>query len=436
VSAEEADNRSSISRQATQEEKRKRRKEEINLLTIIVYKYILNKQEGVEMEMTIVAQNLRRLRNGRKKTQKEIADASGISLPAYKKLENASTHPRVATLEKVAKALGVRIQELVIPVRQLHAVRFRSKKKMRTRENILADVARWLDNYRFLEHRLDNTVPYRFENLSITLKEHDPLNRAKEAARKARETMGLDEKKPIHDICGLLESAGVKVYQINSTSEGFFGLSVGTEDAGPAVIVNVWDRISVERWIFSAAHELGHLILHLDAFDVNNDIEDMAQEREADIFASHFLMPDTGFHNEWDETWGLHPVHRILKVKRIYRISYKTVLKRLIELGMADNGVWKQFYIAYKGLTGKSLAFKNEPCGLKAEEPSNLDEMDFVSDRFHRLVRKAIEEEKITISRAAEMLQISVSQMREHIIAWEEADNRSSISRQATVSPA
>jgi Zn-dependent peptidase ImmA (M78 family)/transcriptional regulator with XRE-family HTH domain len=390
-------------------------------LTIIDNRDILKVEEEAEMEVNIISQNLRRLRNGRRKTQKDIAEAAGISLPAYKKLENAQTQPRVTTLEKVAKALGVRLQGLVIPVRQLKAVRFRSQKKMRSREDILADVSLWLDDYLFLEHQLDSTVPYKFEHLNNALKEHDPVKRAKEAAGKAREVLGLDEKEPIHDICGLLESAGVKVYQIDSTSEGFFGLSVGAEDAGPAVIVNVWDRISVERWIFSAAHELGHLILHLDAFDVNNDSEDKAQEKEADIFASHFLMPDIGFLNEWEETYGLHQVKRVLKVKRIYRVSYKTVLMRLIELGMTDNGVWKQFNIAYKGLFGRNLAFKQEPQSLRAGEPSNLDDMDFISDRFNRLVRKAIEDEKISISRAAEIMRISVSQMRDQIIAWQEA---------------
>jgi hypothetical protein len=32
-------------------------------------------------------------------------------------------------------------------------------------------------------------------------------------------------------------------------------------DGGPAVVVNVWGRLSVERWIFTAAHELGHLMI-------------------------------------------------------------------------------------------------------------------------------------------------------------------------------
>jgi hypothetical protein len=89
--------------------------------------------------------------------------------------------------------------------------------------------------------------------------------------------------------------------------------------------------------------------------------------------------------------------------------------------GLADTGVWKQFNVAYKGLFSRNLAFKQEPHSLRAGEPSNLDDMDFISDRFNRLVRKAIEEEKISISKAAEIMRISVSQMREQIIAWQEA---------------
>ena len=110
------------------------------------------------MEVTVIAQNLRRIRNAQKKTQKDVAEIAGISLPAYKKLENAQTQPRVSTLEKVANALGVRLQDLVMAVRQLNAVRFRSQKKMRTRENILADVSLWLDDYRFLERLLNDKL--------------------------------------------------------------------------------------------------------------------------------------------------------------------------------------------------------------------------------------------------------------------------------------
>src|SRR5690606_30495530 len=103
----------------------------------------------------------------------------------------------------------------------------------------------------------------------------------------------------------LLESSGVKVYPISLASDAFFGLSVAADEGGPAIVVNVWDRISVERWIFSAAHELGHLLRHLDAYDVRHHEEKPDEEKEANEFAAHFLMPEHLFRQEWEDTCGL-----------------------------------------------------------------------------------------------------------------------------------
>lgn len=57
-------------------------------------------------------------------------------------------------------------------------------------------------------------------------------------------------------------------------------------------MVNTWERSSVERWIFTAAHELGHLLLHFEDYGQGIKEEDKAHEREADAFAAEFLMPD------------------------------------------------------------------------------------------------------------------------------------------------
>src|SRR5207245_1218913 len=119
---------------------------------------------------------------------------------------------------------------------------------------------------------------------------------------------------------------GVKVCAMRIASDAFFGLSVAKSDGGPAIAVNVWDRISVERWIFTAAHELGHLLLHFSAYDVARTAEDKSEENEANQFASHFLMPDDVFRSEWDEARGHGLVDRVFKVKRIFHVSYRTVL--------------------------------------------------------------------------------------------------------------
>ena len=169
----------------------------------------------------------------------------------------------------------------------------------------------------------------------------------------------------------------------------------------------------MERRIFSAAHELGHLMLHPDAYDVSQVEESKVEEHEADRFAGHFLMPNEGFLKEWNEAAGLHFVDRVFKVKRIFRVSYKTVLSRLIEYGNADKSIWKKFNIAYQRRFNRRLSFKKEPMGMDAAEPFAMQRFDFFEDRFSRLTREAVEKDKISLSRGAEMLRIGIEEMQE-----------------------
>jgi Zn-dependent peptidase ImmA (M78 family) len=319
------------------------------------------------------------------------------------------------TMQAIAKALDVKIQELFQPVRELRTVRFRSAKWMRNRENILAKVARWLDDFNDLEKSLKKEKPFRLKSVRAQCFRDRPV----EAAELCRKTLGLKSTEPIHDICGLLEHAGVKIFPVPMASNSFFGLSVGEEDGGPAVVVNVWERISVERRIFSAAHEFGHLMLHPDAYDVSKVEENKEEEHEADHFAGHFLMPNKGFCNEWNDAAGLHFVDRVFKVKRIFRVSYKTVLSRLIEYGDADNSIWKKFNIAYQRRFNRRLSFKEEPMGMDTAEPFGMQRFDFSEDRFSRFTKEAVEKDKISLGRGAEMLRISIEEMQERLRDWE-----------------
>jgi len=285
---------------------------------------------------------------------------------------------------------------------------------MRNRENILADVSRWLDEFGSIEKILGEEIEFRLKKVAKSRSPRVPVR----SAKACRKTLGLEPNEPIHDICGLLEAAGVKVYSISSASDEFLGLSVAEKDGGPAVAVNVWDRISVERRIFSAAHELGHLVLHAEAYDVNETGENPEEEREADLFAGHFLMPDEGFTNEWNEAAGLHWVDRVLKVKRIFHVSYKTVLFRLKEHGVADDTVWRRFHQAYQRRYNRRLAFRDEPSALRSAEPHALDRFEFYQDRLCRLVRMAIEEGKISLGRGAEILRMGTEEMQDLLRNW------------------
>ena len=199
---------------------------------------------------------------------------------------------------------------------------------------------------------------------------------------------------------------------------------------GPAIAVNTWDRISVERWIFTAAHELGHLLLHLEDYDVAEREEEREQEKEANLFASHFLMPAEVFEREWAETYGMAFVDRVLKVKRIFRVSYRTVLYRLSEHHPGPE-LWKRFQVDYRRRTGRSLLKDAEPEALAADEfrasfpehsragePEDLSPLDFVEDRLSCLVRTAVEGEEISLARGAEILGLSLADMRQLASSW------------------
>jgi Zn-dependent peptidase ImmA (M78 family)/DNA-binding XRE family transcriptional regulator len=376
-----------------------------------------------------IAANLRRLRLAKGLTQEQAAEAAGISKAGYRNIEGRKSEPRVDTLHRLAGALEVRIQDLVTPAPELTRVRFRSFKKLRTREEILVAVGRWLADFNGLEKLLGAQISYALaeeKRAGAGRRAASP----EQAAARARERMGLDPGEPVRDICGLLEAHGIKVYPLDIASDAFFGLSVAASDGGPAIVVNTYERISVERWIFTAAHELGHLLLHLDDYDVAEREEEKQQEKEANLFASHFLMPEEVFGKEWAETYGMAFVERVLKVKRIFRVSYRTVLYRLSEmLGAPD--LWRRFQADYRRRTDKSLLKADEPEALAADafrasfpedsragEPEDLSPLDFVEDRLSCLVRKAIEGEEISLSRGAEILGLSLGDMRQLAGSW------------------
>lgn len=381
------------------------------------------------MDNKIIGVNLRRIRQDKGLSQEQVAEFAGISRITYRNIENGASMPKVSTLQNISTALSVKLQDLIIPVPTLTKVRFRASKKMNSRDTILTDVAYWLQNFNYLEDLLNDHEGYKFKNFESKLSLISRQERPRKAAEIGRKMLKLDENTPIRDIAGLLESAGIKVYPITLVSDNFFGLSVAEGDGGPAIIVNVWDRISVERWIFSAAHELGHLLLHLDAYNVEEDSEVADQEAEADVFASYFLMPEQAFINEWKDTRGLPLINGVFKVKRIFQVSYKTVLYRLQEI-TGDDSVWSKFYFAHKTKTGKSLSRKDEPEALppdsfqqapealRSREPESLSSYHFMEDRLSKLVRTALENEQITMGRAAEILKLNLEDMREVISSW------------------
>ena len=96
--------------------------------------------------------------------------------------------------------------------------------------------------------------------------------------------------------------------------------------------------------------------------------------------------------------------------------------------------VWKRIAWEYKARTGRPLLRLTEPDGVPSgvfgapriiarsgSEVSRIDSFDFKVDRLAWLVRRAFEQGEISLSRAAEILDVSLETMRERAVSWAEA---------------
>lgn len=387
-------------------------------------------------EESPVAANLARLREDRGLTQAELAAKSGVSRATVRRIEQGRLWPEGSALHDLGRVLGAKYVDLMSSVRPLRSVRFPTKGRLRGRRQILAEVSLWLDAYDMLEEALDERRTVRFPFPSDAAGAPGARPDPAATARAAREAVGLSPEKPIPNLCARLDGNGVGVLLLRKDRPTFFGLSIGPEQGGPAVVVNAWAGFSVERWIFSAAQQLGHLLLHPGQYrpEETPAPHESSAESAADDFASEFLMPEAGFAPAWDASCGRPLLDRVLWTKRLFFVSYRTVLRRVVSTGRAGPEAWSRFRAQYwtrystrLGVDPGMPDLDRPPPGseeswswAQVEEPFGLTEFDFVETRLHRLVRRAVEKAEISMSRGAEILGLRLIPMRELVRHWYE----------------
>lgn len=378
--------------------------------------------EELKESIATVSRNLKRYRNLNDLSQEELAKKVGISRVTYTNIESGKEEPKVTTLQLIANALGIDIFKLFAPIPELSSLRLRSNKVLSAKMKNLQEQAKinfayWLKGYNYLEETLNKKKPFILSGvIGVNGKPED-------VAKRARVSLKLGENKGvINDVCGLVESAGIKIFTFDQDDKCGFGFCLNQNDGGPAIAVNISSTITPERKIFTVAHELGHILLHPHSFGNNNQFMEN-EEKEANEFAGYFLMPDEEFKMKYKESFGMHPVNRILFVKRYFKVSYKTVLSRLSTLS-GNKDIFKNFAIEYRKKYKKELKNYAEPDYFDSEkypEPNKLDDLDFNEERFKSLVREALECNKISLHHAAELLGFNTDQMRSWVNEWQSA---------------
>lgn len=226
--------------------------------------------------------NLNRLALARKRrqlTKKDLAGKAGITPLTLTRLENGDTsEPADETIAALAKALFYPVEFFYLDdCEQLstESVSFRSLSSLTARQR---DAALAAGTLAFL---LDEWVTERFnlpEPDLIDLRDEDSIA----AAEALRSHWGIGSR-PIPDMIKLLEAKGVRVFSLSENNKNVDAYSCWRDNV-PYIFLNTFK--SSERSLFDAAHELGHLVMHIHGASGNRDVE-----READSFASAFLIP-------------------------------------------------------------------------------------------------------------------------------------------------
>lgn len=335
----------------------------------------------------------------------ELARPAGISRVALNNIELGKSVPRDETAIAIANALRLSLPDLRRMPPMLAKVRFRAPKKLKSREAILVEAHRRIEEWTALEKKVGVAAPM-WKLASLASMRLSGPDGARQLAGRVREILHVPTG-PVPQLVRAVEHFGVKVIAVEMAAD-FFGLSIAEEDGGPAIVVNVGAPITSERIVFSIAHELGHLLMHLDAFDARRVEDDDGEEQDANIFASVLLMDEEGFWEAWAETRFLPFLHRVLAVKRRFGVSYKAVLYRLSET--FGPSVYMRFQDAHRREFERTLT--------KADEPEPLPKHVARPMRFNELVCSAIDTGALSSARGAQLLRLPVETVDEMVKEW------------------
>lgn len=276
-------------------------------------------------------------------TKRELADRADLSPASITQYEAGRTLPPPATVARLALAVGMPVgyfERAEGRRRPEPAARsfFRSLRStpQRDRDRADAHAEHVFDLVSYLEQRVrlpELDVP------QLTPASNDRVE-VERIAEELRDHWGVPHG-PIANVVRLLEAHGVIVARLDS---GGSKLDAFSRWFAERPLVILWsDKGDKARSRFDAAHELGHLVMHSDP-----DPLDREQERQANMFASAFLMPAqqvAPYLPRRAPTPGDWPT--VLERRRHWGVSAKALLCRARELGALSEAAFRRAMVAY-----------------------------------------------------------------------------------------
>ena len=345
-------------------------------------------------------------------TQSDLGDKVGITRQTIAVWERGERQPSVAQLNLIAKALNVALDVFFESNdSQTPTLLFRADDRQALTSLLKQQVQRKAEDYSFLERELQEIAPLP---PSYPLEVYDAIL-VERIARDIREFLGV-ESAPVGDVIALLEDKGLKVLLLDLPAS-ISGFSAFTEAWGAMIVVNA--KHDVVRQYFTALHELAHLICHRKDYTQNTVPERFdPKEKIANHLAGAILLPRDileyrlrAYQNKWI------PEVLLGEIKLRFSASMRTVLTRAAQIGLIT-ATQKGQQI---GKLNKTFGATKEPYSLERLSTVGEDgEQEVIKSRLERLTYQALSQELITRSRASEILNVPLSEVRLKMKQWEQ----------------
>ncbi len=326
-----------------------------------------------------VGERLKMARHMTGMSQRALAEQTSVSATAISKYEHDAMTPSSDVLIQLARALDVQAGFFLRPVTaELTAPAFRRRSRLgkKAQKAILAKTQAWLERYLDAESFFADRPVFKMPAIDRQATTLEDVERVALQLRKGWD-LGLD---PIDNLIEVLESHGIKVGIIEGADD-FDALTLWANESDPVMVVK--DGLPGDRQRLSLGHELGHLTLE--------PVGEVDEEKAAYRFAGAFLIPRPMALYELGENRQNLNLHELHLLKHKYGVSMQGWIYRARDLDIISEYTARQLW----------NRFRSE--GWYEQEPGDQIPPE-TPGRLKRLVLRALAEDVITDSRAAELL--------------------------------
>lgn len=332
-----------------------------------------------------------------------------VSSTAVERYEKAIMFPESSSiLVTFAEALNTNVGDLTRPftISIDDKFSFRKKSKLgKKRINVVKmKVQQGIEKYVEIERITGDEPKFdAFFNDIVVRNAED----ARLVANELRKKWNLGDG-PISQPIVVLEEHGVKVIEVEEEPELFDGTSTVVE-GDPIVVLNKCEEFrpeskhtfSPERRNLTLFHELGHQIMNIP-----DDISDKEKENLCNVFANEMLIPSEKFLTIFGKKRPFITFVELKDVQLSFGISARALMMKAYQLGVINKHRYIKFCIDMNDPANEKIRKMLDGSSRPCEHTS----------RYKRLVFRALSTEAISTSKAAEMLDISVDEVRERLI--------------------